>query len=152
MRVEGVRQRQLDHDEGSILPLIVGFAALALIVVLLVTAATALYLERKRLFSLADGAALVGAESFALDDVMLVGGSLRPRLTSTAVARDVAAYLAQAPLTSLDEVRLEQAATLDGATAIVSLSSRWKPPVVTVFVPEGLRIEVTAEARSILLR
>ena len=56
-------------DRGSTLPLIIGYAGLALVVVLLVTAATALYLERARLFTLADGAALVGAESFDLDDV-----------------------------------------------------------------------------------
>ncbi len=56
-------------DEGSILPLIAGYGALALVVVLLVTAANSLYIERKRLFSLADGAALVGAESFELSAV-----------------------------------------------------------------------------------
>lgn len=140
------------RDDGSILPLIAGFASLGLVVVLLVTAATSLYLERKRLLTLADGAALVGAESFDLDDVELVGDELRPRLTSPAVARDVVAYLREAPLGALEEVRLERAATDDGATAVVSLSSYWRPPVVTLFVPEGVRIDVTAEARSVVRR
>jgi hypothetical protein len=152
MTIGEERWAQWKSDEGSILPLIVGFAALALAVVLLVTAATSLYLERKRLFAVADGAALVGAESFALDDVTVVGGEIRPRLTSSAVARDVMEYLEHAALASLDEVRLEHAATADGVTAIVSLSSRWRPPVVTLFTPEGLRISATAEARSILRR
>lgn len=135
-------------DEGSILPLIAGFAALSLVVVLLVTAATSLYLERKRLFTLADGAALVGAESFTLADVELVGGDVRPRLTSAAVARDVVAYLREAPVDGLDELTLVRATTDDGSTAIVSLASYWRPPVVTLFVPEGVRVEVTAQARS----
>lgn len=139
-------------DAGSILPLIAGFVALSLVLVLLVTAATSLYLERKRLFTLADGAALAGAESFELDDIELAGESLRPRLTSAAVASDVAAYLREAPLGGLEEVSLDRAATDDGTTAVVTLSSYWRPPVVTLFVPEGVRIEVTAEARSVLRR
>ena len=139
-------------DDGSILPLVAGFATLGLVVVLLVTAATSLYLERKRLLSLADGAALVGAESFALDDVELVGDEVRPRLTSAAVARDVVDYLREAPMGGLEDVRLERAATDDGATAVVSLSSYWRPPVVTLFVPEGIRIDVSAEARSVVRR
>lgn len=138
-------------DDGSILPLVAGFVALSLVLVLIVTAATSLYLERKRLFTLADGAALVGAESYELDAIELVDGELRPRLTSAEVAREVVAYLREAPLGGLDEVQLERASTDDGATAVVSLSSYWRPPVVTLFVPEGVRIDVTAEARSILL-
>lgn len=138
-------------DDGSILPLIAGYAALALVVVLLVTAATSLYLERKRLFTLADGAALVGAESFTLADVELVDGELRPRLTSAAIARDVGDYLRQAPVDGLDELTLVRATTDDGSTAIVSLAAWWRPPVVTLFVPEGVRVEVTAEARSSIL-
>lgn len=148
-RVESVRA-SARADDGSILPLIAGFTALALVVVLLVTAATSLYLERKRLFTLADGAALVGAESFTLDDVELVEGELRPRLTPAAVARDVVAYLREAPLDGLDEPQLVRATTDDGSTATVSLASWWRPPVVTLFVPEGVRVEVTAEARSAL--
>ena len=49
----------LAADEGSTLPLVIFFGFLGLLVVLLVTAATSLYLEKKRLFTLADGAALV---------------------------------------------------------------------------------------------
>lgn len=144
--------RRAEDDRGSMLPLLAGFVTLALVLVLLVTAATSLYLERKRLFTLADGAALVGAESFDLDDVAVVDGELRPRLASTDVAREVAGYLREAPRGGLDDVVLERAATDDGVTAVVSLSSYWRPPVVTLFVPEGLRIDVTAEARSVLQR
>lgn len=142
-------RRAASADDGSILPLIAGFAALALVVVLLVTAATSLYLERKRLFTLADGAALVGAESFTLDGVGPVGGVLRPRLEPAAIERDVAAYLREAPLDGFEGLRLERATTDDGTSATVSLSSYWRPPVVTLFVPEGVRIDVTAVARSV---
>ncbi len=62
------RMRRRD-DRGSILPLVILYGILALALVLIVTAATSLYLEKKRLFTLADGAALVGAESFSLTEV-----------------------------------------------------------------------------------
>ena len=54
------------NDEGSTLPLIIFFGMLSMILVLIVVAASSLYLERKRLFTLADSAALVGAEAFEL--------------------------------------------------------------------------------------
>ena len=61
--------RRIRDEDGSTLPLIIFYAALSLALILLVVAATSLYLERKRLFTLADGASLVGAESFSLGDV-----------------------------------------------------------------------------------
>lgn len=140
-------------ERGSILPLIAGYAALSLVVVLLVTAATSLYLERKRLFSLADGAALVGAESFELAAVRpggVAGSTDGPRLTASGVQRDVTAYLAQAPTADLTALTLESAGTIDGLSATVTLSSSWSPPVVTLFIPEGVRLQVTATARSVI--
>jgi len=143
-------RRTLRDDRGSTLPLIIGYAGLALVVVLLVTAATALYLERARLFTLADGAALVGAESFDLDDVTVRDGDvLRPRLTDARVREDVSAYLAAAPADSFAALALESATTPDGLSARVTLSSYWRPPMLTLFAPEGLRLEVTATARSV---
>jgi hypothetical protein len=145
------RWRQGLHDDrGSTLPLIIGYAGLALVVVLLVTAATALYLERARLFTLADGAALVGAESFDLDDVTVREGEvLRPRLTDARVRADVVAYLSAAPTSSFEDLALESATSPDGLSARVTLSSYWRPPALTLVVPEGLRLEVTATARSV---
>lgn len=136
------------REDGSILPLTIFFGMLALVVILLATAATSLYLERKRLFTLADGAALVGAEAFDLADVRVTGAGYRPTLESADVATAAAAYLSSTP-TDLAQVRLEHAGTADGRSATVELSAYWRPPVVTLFVPEGLRLEVTAVARSV---
>ncbi|WP_394769042.1 pilus assembly protein TadG-related protein [Lacisediminihabitans sp.] len=135
-------------EEGSILPLTIFYGFLSLVLILLVVAATSLYLERKRLFTLADGAALAGAEAFALDDVALGSGGPRPRLRSPAVAAAVRGYLAAAP-GGIDSLAVERAVTTDGRSATVELSGYWRPPVLTVFVPTGLRIEVTAVARSV---
>ncbi|MBX3098255.1 MAG: hypothetical protein KF761_01625 [Salinibacterium sp.] len=137
------------NDDGSTLPLTIFFGLLSIVLVFLVIAATSLYLERKRLFTLADGAALVGAEAFTLDAVGLTASGYRPTLTSTDVAAAVSGYLASAPTAKFTDLRLERAVSLDGRSATVELSAYWTPPVLTVFVPDGLRIEVTAVARSV---
>lgn len=141
--------RRLGDDDGSTLPLVVGFGALALALVLVVAAASSLYLERKRLFTLADGAALVGAEAFDLDSVERTPDGWRPRLEPGEVASAVAGYLAAAPAQGFDGLAVVEATSVDGRTATVTLSAVWHPPVVTVFVPDGLRIEATATARSV---
>lgn len=135
-------------DEGSTLPLTIFFGFLSLVLVLLVVAATSLYLERKRLFTLADGAALVGAEAFDLVDVRATAVGFRPTLESADVATAVTAYLAGHPVDFAD-LAIDRAETVDGRSATVQLSATWHPPVLSPLVPEGLRIEVTAVARSV---
>jgi hypothetical protein len=142
-------RRLLREENGSILPLIIFYMALSLVLVLVVAAASSLYLDRKRLFTLADGAALVGAEAFDLEDVDATPGGPRLELSSPEVAAAVADYLAQAPTGSLESLTVERAETVDGRSATVSLSAFWRPPVLTLFVPDGIRIEVTTVARSV---
>jgi hypothetical protein len=139
----------LRDDDGSILPLVCGFGALALAVILVVAAATSLYLERKRLFTLADGAALVGAESFDLADVSVTAHGPRVELEPAEVRAAVREYLDDNPIGRFESLRLEEATTLDGRSARVTVSAIWRPPVVTAFVPEGLRIDATAVSRTV---
>ncbi len=140
---------RLREEDGSTLPLTIFFGFLSLVLVLLVVAATSLYLERKRLFTLADGAALVGAEAFTLDEVTLTPHGYRPTLTTPEVATAVGNYIASTPTGDLRSLAIDSASTLDGRSATVSLSAYWRPPVLTLLVPSGLRIEVTAVARSV---
>lgn len=143
----------MKHDErGSILPLTIFFGFLCTVLILLVVAATSLYLERKRLFTLADGAALVGAEAFELDDVTLTPDGPRATLDSADVSDAAAEYLALAPTSGIESLVLERAESVDGRSATVELSAYWRPPLITVLVPEGIRIEVTAVARSVFSR
>ena len=139
---------RLARDDGSTLVLTIFYGFLSLVLVLLVVAATSLYLERKRLFTLADGAALVGAEAFELDDVLLTPNGYRPTLRSADVAAAVTTYLGLAPA-DFESLAVERAETVDGRSATVSLSAYWRPPVLSLLVPEGFRIEVTAVARSV---
>ena len=140
----------LSRDDGSTLPLVIFYGFLSLVLVLLVVAATSLYLERKRLFTAADGAALVGAEAFDLSDVTLTPeGVLRPTLESDDVADAVADYLEGNPVGDFEQLAIERAVTEDGRSATVQLSAYWRPPLVTLLVPKGIRIDVEAVARSV---
>ena len=136
-------------DTGSTLPLVCFYGALALLVTLLVASATSLYLERKRLFTLADGAALVGAESFELDEVTMTRDGPRATLTDAGVREAVRDYLASNPIGRFEALSLDGAATPDGRSAQVTVSAVWRPPVVTMVVPEGLRIDATAVSRTV---
>lgn len=136
-------------DDGSTMPLVAGFGALALALVLVAAAASSLYLERKQLFTLADGAALVGAEAFDLADVTLASGSPSVRLDPADVRRDVAAFVAGTPNGGFEGLTLVEATSRDGESATVTLSAIWRPPLVTVFFPEGWRIQATATARAV---
>ncbi|MBH0131630.1 Tad domain-containing protein [Salinibacterium sp. NK8237] len=143
------RRDGLRDDDGSALLLTIFYGFLSLVLIFLVVAATSLYLERKRLFTLADGAALVGAESYDLDDVLRTPQGFRPQLTPAKVSDAVREYVAAAPTSEFDGLTIEQATSIDNSSATVSLSAYWRPPFVSLLVPEGLRIDVTANARSV---
>ena len=139
----------LRRDDGSILPLTIFFAALCLVVVLLVAAVTSLYLERERLYALADGAALAGAESYDLDGAVLHDGHVRPALDASAVHQAVDDFLESGVSEGFEGLVVERAGTEDGHSATVRLAAVWHPPVVSLLVPAGVRIEVTSTARSV---
>lgn len=136
-------------DEGSSLILIVFAAAITVAVTFAVFSATSLYLERKRLLSLADGAALAGAESYDLAHVSIRSGVATVTLDSGQVRRTVQGFVAAGTPVDLGAVRIDEARTRDGRSATVTLSTVWHPPVVSFLMPTGMRIDVTSTARSV---
>ena len=64
------------------------------------------------------------------------------------VAAAVRDYLASVPTGDLESLSVERAETPDGRSA-VALSAYWRPPVLSLLVPDGFRIDVTAVARSV---
>lgn len=137
-------------DSGSTLPLAIFFGVLCLLLVLIVTAATSLYIERKRLFTTADAAALVGAEAFELSDLKPApDGSVSPRLRPHNVESAVAEYLEHGDAHEFEGLRVTEATTHDGESASVTLSAQWRPPVVVLFVPEGIRLEASSVSRAV---
>ncbi|MCU1582145.1 MAG: hypothetical protein QOK46_409 [Microbacteriaceae bacterium] len=140
---------RLRDDDGSILPLTIFYGFLSLVLVLLVVSATSLYLERKRLFTLADAAALVGAEAFELDAVTLTAAGYRPSLASGDVADAVQEFVDTTPHQEFESLTIDRAESIDGRSATVELSAYWRPPILSLLVPDGIRIDVTGVARSV---
>ena len=70
-------------------------------------------------------------------------------LESTDVASAVADYIAGNPTAEFEALAIDAAFTPDGRSATVTVSSTWHPPVVTLFVPDGIRIDATATGRSV---
>ena len=143
-----LRRRLANDDGGSTLLLTIFYCFLGLSIVVVIALATTLYLERKRLFTVADGAALAAAEAWRLETVRLDGDRLAIELDSAEVRAAASAYIAEAA-GDLDDLELVRAASDDGRTATVTLRSVWHAPLHTELVPLAVPIEVTVTARSV---
>lgn len=148
-----IRERMLParfrDEEGSVLLLTIFSAILALAVILGVMAASSLYIERKRLFTVADGAATAAAEAFSLDSVTFVDGRPRIYLTDEQVDAEARQYLAIAGSTGSIPMSLVSAQSEDGRSATVTLAGQWYPPMVSLFFPQGIELTVSASARTV---
>ena len=105
--------------------------------------ATSLYLAQKQLDSLADAAALAAADGFSLS---VVGDEPVATLTDAAVLEQAAAMVGEIGGGAV----LVSAATPDGVSARVTVADVWRPPVLTLFVPDGIALESTATSRTAL--
>ena len=130
-------------DAGSVLILTLGYGVLAIAVILVCTAATSLYLAQKQLDAVADAAALAAADGF---DLSVVDGEPVAALTDAVVEREATAMIAEIG----GDTQLVSASTPDGTSARVTVAGTWHPPILTVFVPDGLALEATATSRSAL--
>lgn len=130
-------------EEGSVLLLTIGYAVLALALVLVCANATTLYVEQKRLDALAASTALAATDGFVLtvDD-----GQARAQLTDADVRAQAADFVA-----AVGEGReLVAASTPDGVSVRVEARGRWHPPVFSLFVPAGVELTATGTARNAL--
>lgn len=130
-------------DDGSILPLILGYTLLAIAVVLTCVCATDLYIAQKRLDSLADAAALAGSDGFVLQ---VEGEDVRAELTDAGVREQADAVVSAIS----DGAELIAARTPDGVSARVTVATTWHPPFLSPFVPDGVPLEATGTSRTAL--
>ncbi|MGP4031305.1 pilus assembly protein TadG-related protein [Pseudarthrobacter sp. 1C304] len=142
------------RDDGQLMVMIIGFVLLALLLATVVTAASSVYIEHKKLLSLADGASVAAADSFTLGQLETGGGSPTAILTGARVQSAAADFLdrsgASARFSGLSVG--PGTGSPDGSTAVVVLSAAVHPPVVNFLVPDGIRIEASSTARSRLTR
>ncbi|MCP2636572.1 hypothetical protein K0817_008315 [Microbacterium sp. HD4P20] len=116
---------------------------LAMVAILICVAATSLYLSQKRLDALADAAALAAADGF---EVTVVDDTPVALLTDAAVHEQAELMVAEVGGGAV----LVSAETPDGVSARVTVAGTWHPPVITLFVPDGVALEATATSRTAL--
>jgi hypothetical protein len=144
----------IKSEDGQMMVMILGYVTLALLVTTVVIGISSVYLEHKRLLSLADGASLAAADSYTLGEVDTQGGTPSATLNPARVRNVAADFISRSPAAQRFDGLAVTGSTgsPDGATAVVVLTAAVHPPVVNFLVPDGIRIEATSTARSRLTR
>ncbi|MFJ3956462.1 hypothetical protein [Arthrobacter sp. NPDC090010] len=143
------------RERGSINVLTLGYLVIALLAATVLMAASSVHLEYQRLLSVTDGAAAAAADSF---DVADIRGSDKGRasahLDDSRVRSAVSEYLTHSPESGrLDRLRiLEASGSQDGRSSRVTLQAVAHPPVVSLFLPDGVVLESQSTARAVLVR
>lgn len=135
--------RLMRDETGSILPLVLGYAMIAIALIVVTTAVTSVYITQKRIDGIAAAAALAGSDGFTLT---VVGDSAVATLSDEDIWNQAATVVEA----SSDDVVLVSARTDDGVTAIVEVSVQWHPPLVSMLLPEGFTLTSTATSRTAL--
>lgn len=145
------------HDErredGQVMVLTIGAVVIALSLVLVVSAAAQLHLERKQLVALADLLALEAADAVPDEQYYGTDGGERIALTDSAVRAAVDAYLDEHPAESRHwrAFAVVDAEATDALTATVRLEARVYPSSVAwVLAPwsDGIVLEAEASAAA----
>ncbi|EMY34759.1 hypothetical protein D477_007903 [Arthrobacter crystallopoietes BAB-32] len=125
-----------------------------MLILTVVMAVSTVYIERKKLLSVADGAALAAADTFTLADVEAGDGAPVPRLSDGAVQSAVGRYLTETGAAGRFNGLVVSRGTgsPESRTAHVVLGAVVHPPIVNFLVPEGVPITVSSDARSELRR
>lgn len=145
-RNPGHRWARLRSDRGSITPLAVIYAVIALAAALMLFAAADLYLERKQLLAHADAAALAAANTFEIDAIEAKDGVPGIRLDPAKATDAAATYLAThaSPQTSLAEV------SVNADSVTITVVGQWRAEAGGMFFPVSVPIGVEVSARALL--
>ncbi|MBS1698993.1 MAG: hypothetical protein JST25_11395 [Actinobacteria bacterium] len=125
------------------MPLILGYLVLAVALIFVCVGATDLYIAQKRLDSVADAAALAGADGFRLQ---VDGTVIRARLEDADITEQAAAVIGVLD----DGAELVSAGTPDGLSARVTVRTTWAPPLLSDLMPALVTIESTGTSRTAL--
>lgn len=142
------RASRVEGDQGTVLVLVLGFAAIALVLVAVVVDASAVVLAKREVAAAADGAAVSAAQS--LDEAALYAGGLDGALPvdgQEAAAR-VAAYQAGLVQRPGSPVVLRLTAVEGGTTVVVTGSRRVVLPLRVPGGPQAVDVAFTARATA----
>jgi uncharacterized membrane protein len=144
-------------DEGSISLLSLGFAVLAIVLILVVAAATQLQLDRTRLCRMADELAIDAADAMDVP-AYYAGNAERPTdlaavdLSPASMRAVVNGHLTEyAERYHLDDVAIVGVSSPDGKTAVVSVALVVRPLFgLDALLPwsDGITLSTTSSARA----
>ncbi|GAB3470984.1 hypothetical protein AB1207_14820 [Kineococcus endophyticus] len=134
-------------DEGRITLLALAFGLLATVLVLVVTSASAVHLQRKELYALSDAAARDAADALDEDRYYAGGRAGDPLLLTRASVRDsveayVAAHAAGVAVGA-------GTGTPDGRTARVELVRVTTPPFASFVPAQFVRVRLVARSSAV---
>jgi uncharacterized membrane protein len=159
------RNAHAPNDAGQILPLTIGYALIAFTLVVVVVDISAVHLQRQRLFSLTDAAALDAADAldrarFYRDGVAAPGGAGLDEavtavvpLTDETVRTSAKSFLeTAAPLARIRGATVDEpTGSPDGVTAVVTVVGQANVPLFSFAIvgwSDGVPIRATARARA----
>lgn len=141
------RSRHRD-DAGQVSLLIVGFVAILVLLIGVVVDASAAFLQRAGLNSLADAAALAATDGLQGDQVYLHGLGERAKIDPRRAAAYAGEYLAASGAReTYPGIRSVVSVTNDTVNVHLSASLRLPIPIPGV----GSRAQITADAASVVL-
>lgn len=117
-------------DRGSVLILGIGWVAVCLLSLVVLVDASVAFLQRRELVSLADAAALAGAQAIDLDAYYERGASSTTRLEPRLVPVRVRSHLERADAGGMDGLVLEEVSS-DGRAVRVRLSTPLRLPFLS---------------------
>jgi hypothetical protein len=141
------------EERGSTIPMLVGFAVLLVVAVGVVVDSTAAYLRRESLNTLADGAALQGADLGAQGRSIYLHGLAgeAPDETRAAAIRGVGAYLERVrAYQRFPGLRVHVALADDSRSVRVALAAPMPLPLGVPGTPRSPTIRGSGEASLVL--
>ncbi|MFJ5955001.1 pilus assembly protein TadG-related protein [Paenarthrobacter sp. NPDC092416] len=138
------------QEQGQVTVLIVGYVVLALLLAATVMAVSAVYLEHKKLLSLADGAVAAAVDSYSVGSIDDGAAMPSPTLIDGRVRSVAEEYLLDCGAFGAHDRLTVSALTgsPDSGTAVVVLSAVAHPPVISFLLPDGVALEARSTARS----
>ncbi|AJT42966.1 hypothetical protein UM93_07500 [Psychromicrobium lacuslunae] len=131
--------------------LAIGYMLLSLMIVATVTAASALYIESKKLLSVADGAAAAAADQISLNNSQSHPGlHLDSNVVISAAQQYLKDYVASG---EFDQLSISAGTgSPDGQSARVVLTAVAHPPILSLLIPDGIPISAESTSRPQLHR
>lgn len=145
------RGRVTRSDDGTIGVFTLGFTVVALMLILVVSSATAVHLARLRLTHLADEVAIDAADAVAAQGYFDASAAPEIALAQQRMSEAAATHLSRADTSALDGVRMVAVTTTDGYTAQVTVEVVVYPLFgIEALMPfaDGITLTATGTARG----